>query len=209
MTGTVTTTSTARPAVDKRAAILSAALRLIARFGLHNTPMSAVAREAGVAAGTLYLYFPSKEAMINALYLDVLRERHETMTTHLARGEEGLDPRAALWQAWNGLAQWHFDHVDESNLIDQCRASGILTAETRAIEQQISAEGVRDYGNAVADGILWNMPPQIFWSMFAGPILLLAHMRDGKEIEITDEVLRTTFDAVCRAVLRPGSLTTP
>ena len=68
-----------RAGADKRETILAAALRLIARLGLHNTPMSAVAREAGVAAGTLYLYFPSKEAMINALYLDVLRNVFETV----------------------------------------------------------------------------------------------------------------------------------
>src|SRR3954453_6062189 len=60
---------------DKREAILAAALRLIARLGLHASPMSAVAREAGVAAGTLYLYFESKEAMINALYLELLEDR--------------------------------------------------------------------------------------------------------------------------------------
>ena len=59
---------------DKREAILAAALRLIARLGLHAAPMSAVAREAGVAAGTLYLYFPSKDAMINALYLELLED---------------------------------------------------------------------------------------------------------------------------------------
>ena len=41
--------------------------------------MSAVAREAGVAVGTLYLYFPSKEAMINALYLDVLADRDRSL----------------------------------------------------------------------------------------------------------------------------------
>src|SRR5215213_8038804 len=64
---------------DKREAILTAALRLIARLGLHAAPMSAVAREAGVAAGTLYLYFPSKEAMINALYLDLLEDRARSM----------------------------------------------------------------------------------------------------------------------------------
>src|SRR6476661_6120071 len=64
---------------DKREAILAAALRLIARLGLHAAPMSAVAREAGVAAGTLYLYFPSKEAMINALYLELHRDREVTI----------------------------------------------------------------------------------------------------------------------------------
>ena len=46
-----TATAAAKPNLEKRDAILAAALRLIARFGLHNTPMSAVAREAGVAVG--------------------------------------------------------------------------------------------------------------------------------------------------------------
>ena len=73
---------------DKREAILAAALRLIARLGLHAAPMSAVAREAGVAAGTLYLYFPSKEAMINALYLEVLEDRDRSMLAEVAVARE-------------------------------------------------------------------------------------------------------------------------
>ena len=72
-------TAAAKPNLEKREAILAAALRLIARFGLHNTPMSAVAREAAVAVGTVYLYFPSKEAMINALYLHVLEDRNRSL----------------------------------------------------------------------------------------------------------------------------------
>jgi AcrR family transcriptional regulator len=61
-------TAVSKPNVEKRDAILAAALRLIARFGLHNTPMSAVAREAGVAVGTVYLYFPSKEELLLAVH---------------------------------------------------------------------------------------------------------------------------------------------
>src|SRR5215218_6987044 len=126
---------------DKREAILAAALRLIARLGLHAAPMSAVAREAGVAAGTLYLYFPSKEAMINALYLEVLEDRMRAII-----GESGMqaaerldDARAALWRSWYGHARWHLDHPDSSNLLLQCQTSGILTAETREIQQRIEA----------------------------------------------------------------------
>ena len=77
---TTALTTPLRPGIDKREAILGAALRLIARSGLHDTPMSAVAREAGVAAGTLYLYFSSKDAMINALYLEVLEDRSRALT---------------------------------------------------------------------------------------------------------------------------------
>src|SRR5437764_270674 len=125
-TATATATVT-RSGADKRDAILAAALTLIARFGLHNTPMSAVAREAGVAVGTVYLYFPSKEAMINALYLHVLEDRNSSLYRGMpVELQSPVDQRDALWTTWHALARWHLEHEEGSNLIAQCRASGIL-----------------------------------------------------------------------------------
>jgi len=195
-------TTSAKPNVEKRDAILAAALRLIARFGLHNAPMSAVAREAGVAVGTVYLYFPSKEAMINALYLHVLEDRNRS----LYQGADPLtraagDARAGLWESWHALARWHLEHEEGSNLIAQCRASGILSDETRAFEQRMDAQGLVLYEEAVANGYLRRMPRYVFWSLLAGPVYALVQMRDAGETEITDEILRETFDGVCRALL--------
>ncbi|MFL5619611.1 MAG: TetR/AcrR family transcriptional regulator [Gemmatimonadaceae bacterium] len=187
---------------DKREAILTAALRLIARLGLHAAPMSAVARQAGVAAGTLYLYFPSKEAMINALYLEVLAHRHRSMAAD-AEGarSEGAIGRPGLWAFWNGLARWHLDHADASSFLLQCKSSTILTEETREAERRMDAEGLVNFEHAVAGGRLRDLPLQVFWALVAGPIFLLAQMRDAGEMEITDDVLRSTFDGVCRSVL--------
>jgi TetR/AcrR family transcriptional regulator, repressor of fatR-cypB operon len=187
---------------DKREAILAAALRLIARLGLHAAPMSAVAREAGVAAGTLYLYFPSKEAMINALYLEVLAHRHRSMAAD-AEGarNNGAIGRAGLWAFWHGLARWHLDHAEGSSFLLQCKASAILTDETREAERRMDAEGLANFEQAVAGGRLRDLPLQVFWALVAGPIFLLSQMRDAGEMEVTDDVLRSTFDGVCRSVL--------
>jgi AcrR family transcriptional regulator len=197
-----TATVAAKPNLEKREAILAAALRLIARFGLHNTPMSAVAREAGVAVGTVYLYFPSKEAMINALYLHVLEDRNRS----LYQGADPItrasgDARAGLWESWHSLARWHLEHEEGSNLIAQCRASGILSEETRAFEQRMDAQGLVLYEEAVAKGHLRRMSRYVFWSLLAGPVYALVQMRDAGETEITDEILRATFDGVSRALL--------
>jgi AcrR family transcriptional regulator len=187
---------------DKREAILAAALRLIATLGLHAAPMSAVAREAGVAAGTLYLYFPSKEAMINALYLEVLEHRDRSMAAD-AEGarNEGAIGRAGLWAFWHGLARWHLDHPDGSSFLLQCKASAILTDGTREAERRSNAEGLANFDQAVAGGRLRDLPLHVFWALVAGPIFLLSQMRDAGEMEVTDDVLRTTFDGVCRSVL--------
>lgn len=53
---------------DKRMAVIQAAMELIAENGFHGTPMSGIAKRAGVAAGTIYHYFESKDALIEATY---------------------------------------------------------------------------------------------------------------------------------------------
>lgn len=53
---------------DKKKAIFESTLELIKEHGFHGAPMSLVAKNAGVAAGTIYHYFESKEQLICELY---------------------------------------------------------------------------------------------------------------------------------------------
>jgi TetR/AcrR family fatty acid metabolism transcriptional regulator len=53
---------------DKRDRILDAAVRVFARKGFHATRVSEVAQAAGVADGTIYLYFKSKEELLVSLF---------------------------------------------------------------------------------------------------------------------------------------------
>lgn len=58
-----------RPAVaDKRAAILRAAITVFAHNGYFNAKVADIAREAGVADGTVYLYFKSKEEILHSIF---------------------------------------------------------------------------------------------------------------------------------------------
>jgi AcrR family transcriptional regulator len=53
---------------DKRSAVIHATLELVAEHGFHGTPMALVAERAGVAAGTIYRYFESKDALIRETF---------------------------------------------------------------------------------------------------------------------------------------------
>src|SRR5216117_965847 len=75
MTSTAKTSSKAsgRPSqralvTDKREAILAAALDLFVDRGFYGTAVPEIADKAGVGAGTIYRYFVSKEALVNAIY---------------------------------------------------------------------------------------------------------------------------------------------
>src|SRR6266446_2512768 len=58
-----------RPAIaDKRSAILRAAIRVFANNGYFNSKVADIASEAGVADGTVYLYFKSKEEILHSIF---------------------------------------------------------------------------------------------------------------------------------------------
>jgi AcrR family transcriptional regulator len=191
----------APPPSSKREAILGAALRLVARRGLHDAPMSAIAREAGVAAGTAYVYFESKDALLNALYLELEAERTAAVSEAV---DPGLPSREQLRRAWSGLAAWHLEHPDASSFLQQCEVSGILTEETVAAQLELRETGVERFLAAIRRGELREVPVQVFYALFAGPILLLSHMREKGEIEVTQELLDLAFEGTARAVLPDG-----
>jgi AcrR family transcriptional regulator len=62
------------PANDKRDAILETALELFTERGFYGTPTAMISREAGVATGTLFFYFKTKEELIDALYRQIKSE---------------------------------------------------------------------------------------------------------------------------------------
>src|SRR5213593_948885 len=57
-----------KPAEERRKDVLDAALRLFASKGFADTTVSDIAAEAGMATGTVYLYFPSKEHVLQGLH---------------------------------------------------------------------------------------------------------------------------------------------
>jgi AcrR family transcriptional regulator len=57
--------------MDKQQEILNAALTLFVEQGFHATPTSKIAKEAGVANGTLFHYYKTKDELIVALYVDI------------------------------------------------------------------------------------------------------------------------------------------
>ena len=58
----------------KKQALLEAAIELFAKDGFWQTTTASIAQEAGVATGTLFTYFPTKNDLIDELYLTIKRE---------------------------------------------------------------------------------------------------------------------------------------
>ena len=63
-----------KPVADKREAILRAAIKVFARRGYFNAKVADIAREAGIADGTVYLYFKSKDDVLHSIFDRAMEE---------------------------------------------------------------------------------------------------------------------------------------
>lgn len=130
-----------RPVVaDKRGAILRAAIRVFAHNGYFNSKVADIAREAGVADGTVYLYFKSKEEILHSIFD---RSMEEAIADGRKRLEEIADPRERL----RSIAHMHLDRLGaDRNLAVVFQVE--LRGSTKFMEQ-FSAAGFAEYLNLI------------------------------------------------------------
>ena len=87
--------SVRQPPGDKREAILRAATTVFAHNGYFNAKVADIAREAGVADGTVYLYFKSKEEILHSIFD---RSVEDAIAEARKKVESISDPREKLRQ---------------------------------------------------------------------------------------------------------------
>ena len=117
-----------RPKSDeKRSALLEAATRIIVTQGL-SAPTAAIAREAGIANGSLFTYFETKDALLNALYLEIEGELAAALAP---LGRESGDPRERARGLWNRFIDWGAANPLKRKALRQLKVSERITAESR------------------------------------------------------------------------------
>lgn len=110
---------------DKKQAILDTALSLFVAQGFHATSTAAIARQAGVATGTLFHHFPSKDALMQHLFLSIKQEFADAIIASAQpSGELKQDAKhlwfsALNWAIDNPLKQAFFQQYSMSPTVEQ------------------------------------------------------------------------------------------
>jgi AcrR family transcriptional regulator len=119
----------ARPkSEDKRNAILDAATRLFAERGLTAAPTSEISKLAGVAEGTLFTYFKTKDDLINALYREIKLELADAMMSDFPRKKNVGTRLRHVWDRW---VNWGIANPKQRKVLAQLTVSEVLTKESK------------------------------------------------------------------------------
>jgi TetR/AcrR family transcriptional regulator, fatty acid metabolism regulator protein len=121
---------------DKRERILSAAERVFAQRGFFHARVSEIAREAGVADGTIYLYFKSKDELLISLFESRMERVVRVLTAATgAAGPGARDRLVAFLEAYAAL------------VVENPALAEVLTVELRQSSKFMKEYQSRQFGD--------------------------------------------------------------
>lgn len=177
----------ARPRNDaKRAAIMAAATRVIARRGV-SAPTAMISSEAGIANGTLFTYFETKADLFNALYLELQQDMAGAWESLPAQA----DRREQLVSVWSNWVCWAVRAPDKRRAMAQLDFCAEITPATRAACDQIMTGVGILVGRVRAKGAMRDTSPEFLTAivrslaeatmdfMVSDPANASAHCRAG------------------------------
>ena len=118
--------------IDKRTAIIEASLKLFTENGFQETSTNSISKEAGVATGTLFVYFSSKDELINKIYF----ESKESYSSYAQMNfEETGKFENKLKKVWDQSIEWALQNPLQFKFLLQFSNSPFITKLTK---QEIS-----------------------------------------------------------------------
>jgi AcrR family transcriptional regulator len=131
---------------------------MFAERGLGASPTSAISKAAGVAEGTLFTYFKTKDDLVNALYREIKLDLAGVTMASLPKTK---DVRKRLHHLWNGYVSWGVANPDQRKVLAQLQVSSAITDESRAFGYAPFAEIEAMARDAVAEKVLRDYPVEL------------------------------------------------
>jgi AcrR family transcriptional regulator len=187
---------------DKRSDVLQAALDLIAERGFHDAPMAEIAEKAGVAAGTIYRYFESKDVLITELF----RELEEKINAALRLDYVVEKPlRERFLYLLRGLLRHFISHPLHFRYMEQYFNSphGISIHRDRLLGKSGKHDIVTEiFVEGISRRILKDLPVPVLFSLAFGPMISLMRDHISGFILLDEALIQKTSEACWDAIKR-------
>lgn len=176
----------ARPLSDeKRQSLLAATARAVAEQGV-TAPTAAIAKMAGVAEGSLFTYFDSKDALLSQTYLAIKLDLAAAM---MSAYPVDAAAKVRARHAWTRYVFWSVEHPDRHAAMAQLGVSKRIDAEVRqlasasfahieALLQECTSENIAN-GPAFAAALLGALADVTVNCMLGEPTRAQSFCDDG------------------------------
>jgi len=188
----------------KEAQILAAALELFTERTFAGTAVPLVAERAGVATGTIYRYFPSKEALLNAVYQQWKGDLKRRLVDE--RPDASVSARDEFHHWWSTLATFVLEQATAFEFLELHHHEPYLDDPSRAIALEVDASALAFTMRGQQEGVIrTDLGPQIVIALVYGALTgIFRGMRLHPDLFVPGD-LAAAEDAAWDMVRTPGS----
>ncbi|WP_084419250.1 TetR/AcrR family transcriptional regulator [Photobacterium sp. J15] len=183
---------------DKKTRILKATEKLLAIYGFHGLSMQMVAKEAGVAAGTIYRYFEDKDDLLHQLYDHILNHVANKVTQHVSDDMPLKDRFRTMWlNIWNMANQEDAPLINRGQFENLPRRNG---TEQRQMEQKLFAKVNQLFDEGKACGLFKQLDNEILSVLSLEPSACLARKHINGVFRVDETSREAAIDACWDAI---------
>jgi AcrR family transcriptional regulator len=179
--------------MDKRGLIFNAALQLFVDNGFHGTATSRIALEAGVANGTLFQYFKTKDELVIALYLHIKDELADYVAKNTAGSAEIKE--AIKTQVLSSL-YWALDNPTKFRFIQQFHTSPYLgKIEKDKLNRHVEPH-LALIQKGIKQGVLKPLQADLIYMLITNQVFGLYQFISSRKLSKAkqQETIQTTFE---------------
>lgn len=176
---------------------MRSALRLFCALGFQQTSTTKITKDAGVGTGTLFLYFKSKDELVNTLYLEI---KKEMQVHHQVFADKSLAFREQLNIFWHGVVGWGLTNPNKFKFMMQFKNSPYLsqlTIEEVAEEHQFVKEVI---AQAINEGLIINQPFDYLMTLFSSQFSAIIQYLDTSSMGRSDKLIQTSFEVLWNGI---------
>ncbi|GEP51287.1 TetR family transcriptional regulator [Flavobacterium noncentrifugens] len=179
--------------MDKQKEILAAALKLFVEFGFHGTPTSKIAKEAGVANGTLFHYYPTKDDLITSLYVSIKLEMSAFVETQSPKNH---DYKAQFKNQFVNALHWAMAHPNEFQYVQQFYNSPYAALLQSEILQEQMQKTCGEIQLAIDSGIVKRLPVDYIFTLLSSHLFGLNQYLKNANLPVSKQkvVITETFE---------------
>ncbi len=184
---------------DRRDSILEAALACFVDRGFYGTAIPQIAEQANIASGTIYHYFDSKEALVNALY--------RMWKARIAQRVFAAFPQTATTREqfaviWHEMVAFALASPKAFAFVELHNHASYLDAESLAVDRNVKDFARIVIQRAQADGIVKPLDATTLMELVFGAFIGMMRAHWEGRIQLTDDAIRGSEQACWDAVAR-------
>lgn len=177
--------------MGKKQLIYDAVLKISNDGGLSSTPMSKIAKEADIAAGTIYRYFENKDQLLSELYTNITDELIKVIDSNYDKSSSSEDNINIIWKA---ILTFYLNNPLQIKFMQEYKASFNSSVDVIARSNDIFSLFTKVVHQAANEGVVKKISCAAMSSFIMGPISELFNYNASGIVEVNETIINESFE---------------